>query len=643
MNIRIIRHVFLILVATLLVAASGFTSPASPARAAAFNPVTVTDLINAINTANANNANDVIDLGGNTFTITTVDNGSNGLPVILADGGHMLTIQNGSILREVSAPAFRILQVTSGATLTLTNVTVRYGSAYEGGGIYNSGTLYLNKSSILNNGASNAGGGIRNDFGTVTITDSLLDGNNSLTGGGISNSGGLAIDRSVFSNNTASNGGGIANNTNLGVTITNSTFYNNSSTFGGAIEHNATTILIINNSTFSNNNAIWYGGGILIDYAGVLLKNTILADSGGGNCYGNGFSADSYNIDTDGSCDNATILTSGQINLQPLASNGGFTQSMALGTGSLAIDTGDNNVCTPGPVNNLDQRGYLRINGANTICDVGAYEVGGVPPIPTTNVNPTALDFGNQLVGATSAAQTVTVTNTGSVNLNVGALSPSGQFALTADNCSNATVAPGNSCTFGVTFTPLSLGPKTGTVTIPSNSASNPDSVALSGNGVSIPAGTNLLINPTFDQTSQYPRAWSYSVPRTTFASLLDCTYAISPDCSLKIPGTKTTGIVTQTVNFNGAAGQSFTFGLSSAANIVPAGGLYKVEASLFNRFNRVMYTQILTFADGSHDWQTLNDTFTAPSAFTKIRYRFYFQKTSGWAWFDDAFLIQQP
>jgi hypothetical protein len=36
-----------------------------------------------------------------------------------------------------------------------------------------------------------------------------------------------------------------------------------------------------------------------------------------------------------------------------------------------------------------------------------------------------------------------------------------------------------------------------------------------------------------------------------------------------------------------------------------------------------------------------VNGQFTAPAAFTKIRYRIYFQKSVGTAWFDDAFLYR--
>ncbi len=106
--------------------------------------------------------------------------------------------------------------------------------------------------------------------------------------------------------------------------------------------------------------------------------------------------------------------------------------------------------------------------------------------LPAVLVNPTSIDFGDVQVFNWSASQTVTLTNTGTGDLHIGAISNDGEFWVLpwADNCSNQTVIPTGTCTFEVIFTPSSTGAKTGTVSIPSDAATTPDTVALTGNGV---------------------------------------------------------------------------------------------------------------------------------------------------------------
>src|SRR5437588_5703871 len=99
-------------------------------QAAIFFPATVADLINDINIANGNNQDDIIDLSGQTFTLTLFNNndnfeGFNGLPSILSDSGHSLTIQNGIIERNPAATGFRLIRIAPLATLFLTSLTLR--------------------------------------------------------------------------------------------------------------------------------------------------------------------------------------------------------------------------------------------------------------------------------------------------------------------------------------------------------------------------------------------------------------------------------------------------------------------------------------------------------------------------------------
>jgi hypothetical protein len=102
-------------------------------------------LIQAIHTANGNGQTNTIHLEAGTYTLTAIDNGTNGLPVIesrltLVGAGSETT----SIERDVSAPTFRILMVGAAGNLTLMGLTLRGGENIEGGGgIFNGGTLTI--------------------------------------------------------------------------------------------------------------------------------------------------------------------------------------------------------------------------------------------------------------------------------------------------------------------------------------------------------------------------------------------------------------------------------------------------------------------------------------------------------------------
>jgi hypothetical protein len=98
------------------------------------------------------------------------------------------------------------------------------------------------------------------------------------------------------------------------------------------------------------------------------------------------------------------------------------------------------------------------------------------------NVSPSQLTFGVTSVGQTSAAQTVTVSNTSSASIAVPAFAPSAQFSVTQNNCTNA-LAAGASCAVGVVFQPTATGTATGVLTVSSASVATPATVLLSGAG----------------------------------------------------------------------------------------------------------------------------------------------------------------
>jgi len=116
----------------------------------------------------------------------------------------------------------------------------------------------------------------------------------------------------------------------------------------------------------------------------------------------------------------------------------------------------------------------------------------------TATASPTALTFGNQALQTQSAAQSVTVTNTGTFTLNVTSVSVTGDFAE-QDTCSQP-VLPGATCTIQVTFDPSQIGDRTGTLTIYGNlSTGGQVSVSLDGTGV---PGAAVTLTP---QTLSFP------------------------------------------------------------------------------------------------------------------------------------------
>jgi len=112
-----------------------------------------------------------------------------------------------------------------------------------------------------------------------------------------------------------------------------------------------------------------------------------------------------------------------------------------------------------------------------------------VETIALSLVTPDALEFGNQMSGNTSDAQSVTIESNGPVALVLETLVVEGaaadEFDVTADDCSGQALGTlndaNNTCQFDITFTPASPGIRQAQVVIPSNSESSPDTVSLQG------------------------------------------------------------------------------------------------------------------------------------------------------------------
>jgi predicted outer membrane repeat protein len=331
--------------------------------------------------------------GSATITVTATKSISSATSI---DGGGLVTISGNN--------SVGVFLVSSGIDFSVQNLAIANGKGNNAGAIDTSdpggGTLTVANSTFSGNVSCVAG---KNK--TVIITNSTFSGNTAPNNGGAIKVGTgttISVTGSTFSGNSAVTSGGAINN-NGPLTVTNCTFSGNSAgSSGGVISNNASGTVTLTNSTFSGNSA---GSGAVIGNAGaVTVTNSILADNTGSNCAGAHLPQDGgHNIDDGTTCGftgtNCTTTTGTSLcNTDPqlaagLADNGGPTQTIALQAGSPAINAGDENVCAAAPVNNLDQRGFVRPATGVTNCSIGAYEYNSPgTPAPTSTPTPTPTD-----------------------------------------------------------------------------------------------------------------------------------------------------------------------------------------------------------------------------------------------------------
>lgn len=104
----------------------------------------------------------------------------------------------------------------------------------------------------------------------------------------------------------------------------------------------------------------------------------------------------------------------------------------------------------------------------------------GTPPAAIV-LTPVLVTFPQTSVGATSATQNITISNTGGTTATLGTPTLSGDFILTANTCA-ATLAPGVGCTVSVGFRPTASGSRTGTLTVTGSTGTQ--AASLTGTGV---------------------------------------------------------------------------------------------------------------------------------------------------------------
>jgi predicted outer membrane repeat protein len=349
-----------------------------------------------------------------------------GAKTINGAGARLTTIDGNNLTRVVT--------VIEGATAVMNDVTITGGngaagssSTEEGGGIWVDGaaSVSINRSAIVGNSSPTLGGGIYAS-GTLEVNHSTIAGNSAGAIGSAGSGGG------VYGANT--------------VRIRHSTISGNSlvaGTNGAGLYSEG--VLELTHATIAGNaapgNSLRLAGG----QASTVMTNTIVAADTGAACsIGRPFSG-SYNLDDDGTC--GFIGPNDRANqnplLGPLQDNGGPTNTVAISAGSPAIGAANPAMCT-----GTDQRGIARPQSG--ACDIGAFEY--VAPTLTVTTTVTNNDGGEDgpadfSVRVMDGAGTDVAGSPqpGSATGTTYTLAP-GSFTVSADGPNLYTLAVGGAC-----------------------------------------------------------------------------------------------------------------------------------------------------------------------------------------------------
>ena len=239
----------------------------------------------------------------------------------------------------------------------------------------------------------------------------------------------------------------------------------------------------------------------------------------------------------------------------------------------------------------------------------------GVSAATAVTLSPTSLSFGNQSVGAISAAQTVTITNTGISSLVINSITASTNFVQT--NTCGATLNilnVGQSCSVSVSFQPASSGALNGTLSISDNASGSPQNVVLSGTGLAVFAlaaasatqtvsiGT-ASVNYTISATgpSGFGGTISFACSTGITCTFNPATILVGQSTTLTAAGLNASTPNPYTFTVSGSSGSQntsipltvlmadFTLSASPALNTIVSGGTatYSVVVTPTNGFNQ--------------------------------------------------------
>ncbi|MDR1220885.1 MAG: InlB B-repeat-containing protein [Treponema sp.] len=217
---------------------------------------------------------------GNNITLQGRSNNTSSSLVLVTDGGTLVMNTGSTMSGNTSSSSVGGVYVYHGGTFTMSGGTISGNTASVGGGVYvSSGTFTMSGGTISGNTASNTGGGVYVYSGTFTMSGGTISGNIASSAGGGGGgvyvySGTFTMSGGTISGNTASNAGG-------GVLVDGAGMFIKQS---GGIIYGSDASDSLKNTAASYGHAVYSSGGKERNTTagtGVILNSGTSGSSGG--------------------------------------------------------------------------------------------------------------------------------------------------------------------------------------------------------------------------------------------------------------------------------------------------------------------------------------------------------------------------
>jgi Abnormal spindle-like microcephaly-assoc'd, ASPM-SPD-2-Hydin len=217
---------------------------------------------------------------------------------------------------------------------------------------------------------------------------------------------------------------------------------------------------------------------------------------------------------------------------------------------------------------------------------------------PMATASAAAIAYPATVHDTRSAARVITITNTGSAVMTTGNVAlggaNSGDFTVDADTCSSATLAVGAACQVTVTFAPTATGPKTASLSVPSDAAN------VSGASTVAPTGTG---GAGIASLSASTLAWGSTTLRA------------GDSRTVTVTNVSDIGLSVGALTLSGATPQAWTLGANTCSSTTLAAGDSCQFALAFSAATAGARSAVATLATAAGPkLVTLSGTAVAPS-----------------------------